>query len=98
MHHVRARGRVKDWIFVGLSIRYLVGPSVALSGLFCARRPCRVYCRFPVEDKPDRIFWIMLIYEVEGILRLKRSLEDGSGSFSLELSLLSSSQQVGIYH
>jgi hypothetical protein len=78
-------GIVKDWLIVGLSIRYSIGPSVALSGPFCARLSCRVYSCFPVVDQARWIFWMSQIFRVEGIYRLKRSLEEEVGSFSLEL-------------
>jgi hypothetical protein len=110
MHQVRARGRVKDWSFVGLSIRYPTGPLVALSGLYCARMLFRLSCLFPVEDQIGwilqfgfpvvtqigRILWLKNIFVIGRICWLKQILKAGAGSLFLRTSLKSSSQQVGI--
>lgn len=101
---------VNDWSFVGLSIRYPIGSSVALPGSLCAQKPCQVYhwshieynlgwtvyTGSNVEAQVDWIFWLVRILEVEGIYWVKRSLQVEIGSFSLEL-VSKSSSQVGTY-
>jgi hypothetical protein len=110
MHHVRAKGGVKDWSFVGLSIRYSTGLLVALSGLYCACMLFRLSCLFPVEDQVGwilqfrfpvvtqigRILWLKNIFGIGGICWLKRIPKAGVGSLFPRTSLKSSSLQVGI--
>ena len=111
MHQIRARGRVKDWSFVGLSIRHSIGSSVALPGSLGAQKSCQVYYLFRIEHYLGWIFyfgshveaqvgwilWLIWILAVEGIYWVKRSLQVETGSFSLEL-VSKSSSQVGIYN
>jgi hypothetical protein len=94
MHQVRARGSVKDWPFVGLSIQYSTGLLVALSGLYYARMLSRLSCLFPVEDQVGwilqfrfpvvtqigQIFWLKNIFGVGGICWLKQIPKAGVGS------------------
>ena len=85
LHHVRARGRVRDLSFVGLSIRYTIGPAVALSGSFCARKSFLVHCWFPVEDQVGWIFISTCILQVEVIRCLNWIMEVGT-NVSLSIS------------
>jgi hypothetical protein len=98
-------GWVRDWSFVGLSIRYSTGPLVGLSGLFCPRMLFRMSCLFPVEDQVGwilqfrfpvvtqigRILWLKNIFGIGGICWLKRIPKAGVGSLFPRTSLKSSS-------